>query len=152
MQTIVALETQYVLLILSVCLQAYVFSLQCACAIWSSVACPAMQYSSTWSDLFFKKKKKIIEYKLFVPIFFLKFCLKHFVFLEELSEILLKMYIGLHVKYLLLLSDFNETWIFSTDFRKKTTNIKFNENPSCGSRVIPCGRTDRHDEDNSRFL
>jgi len=105
-------------------------------------------------DLIFfsKKKKKIIEYKLFVPIFFLKFCLKHFVFLEELSEILLKMYIGLHVKYLLLLSDFNETWIFSTDFRKKTTNIKFNENPSCGSRVIPCGRTDRHDEDNSRFL
>jgi hypothetical protein len=28
------------------------------------------------------------------------------------------MYIGLHAKYPLLLSDFNETLIFSTDFRK----------------------------------
>ena len=28
------------------------------------------------------------------------------------------MYIGLHVKYLLLLSDFNGTWIFSKYFRK----------------------------------
>jgi hypothetical protein len=28
------------------------------------------------------------------------------------------MYIGLHVKYPLLLSDFNETWIFSADFRQ----------------------------------
>jgi hypothetical protein len=28
------------------------------------------------------------------------------------------MYIGLHVKYPLLLSDVNETWIFSKDFRK----------------------------------
>jgi len=37
------------------------------------------------------------------------FCVKHFLFYEELSEICLKMCIGLHVKYPLFLSDFNET-------------------------------------------
>jgi len=31
---------------------------------------------------------------------------------------MMKKYIGLHVKYPLLLSDFNKTWIFSTDFRE----------------------------------
>ena len=52
-----------------------------------------------------------------------------------------KMYIGLHVKYPLFLSDFNETWIFSKVFRK-VRNIKFNENPSSGGRVVPCGQRD----------
>jgi len=51
------------------------------------------------------------------------------------------MFTGLHAKYTLFLSDFNETYIFSTDFRKKS-NIKFHENPSSGSRVVPCGRMD----------
>ena len=31
---------------------------------------------------------------------------------------------------------------FSRDF-KKYSNMKFHENPSSGSRVVPCGRTDR---------
>jgi len=35
------------------------------------------------------------------------------------------------------------------------SNIKFHKNPSSGSRVVPCGqtdkRTDRHDEANSHF-
>jgi hypothetical protein len=43
--------------------------------------------------------------------------------------------------YPLLLSDFNEIWIFSTDF-EKYSNIKLIENPSSGRRVIPCSRTD----------
>jgi hypothetical protein len=34
---------------------------------------------------------------------------------------------------------------------EKFSNIKFHENPSSGSRVVPCGQTDRHDEANSRF-
>jgi hypothetical protein len=42
----------------------------------------------------------------------------------------------------LFLSDFNETSIFCIDFRKKYSNIKFHENPSSGSGVVACGRTD----------
>jgi hypothetical protein len=33
----------------------------------------------------------------------------------------------------------------------KYQNVKFLENLSIGRRVIPCGRTDRHDEANCRF-
>ena len=42
---------------------------------------------------------------------------------EELNKICSKMYIGLHAKYPLFLSDLNETWIFSIDFRKKERKI-----------------------------
>jgi hypothetical protein len=51
------------------------------------------------------------------------------------------MYIGRHVQYPLFLKESNETWIFSTNFRKKNTHIKFSENPSSWSRVS-CGQMD----------
>ena len=63
---------------------------------------------------------------------------------------MIKMYIGLHVKYPLFLLDFNNTLIFLTDF-EKYSNTKFQENPSSGSRDVPCGQTDRHDEAKSRY-
>ena len=50
--------------------------------------------------------------------FLYKFGLKHVSFYEEMSEIWSKMCIGLHVKYLLFLSDFNETWILLTNVWK----------------------------------
>jgi hypothetical protein len=43
------------------------------------------------------------------------------------------------------MSDFNETLTSSTDF-ENSSHIKFYENISSGGRVVPFGRTDRHDE------
>jgi len=40
---------------------------------------------------------------------------------------------------------------FSRKIFEQYTNIKFRENPSNGTRVVPCRRTRRHDEINSRF-
>jgi hypothetical protein len=48
-----------------------------------------------------------------------------------------KMYVGLHVKYQLFLSGFNEPLIFSTYFReKKSASNKFNENTLCRSDLF----------------
>jgi hypothetical protein len=47
------------------------------------------------------------------------------------------MYVRLHVKCLLFLSDFNAGQIF-----EKYSNVRFHENPSSGNRVVLCGRTD----------
>ena len=63
----------------------------------------------------------------------------------------------LHAKYPLFSSHFNKTRVSSTDF-EKSSNIRFYENPSIGSRdvrygqtyVCTDGQTDRHDEANNR--
>jgi hypothetical protein len=60
------------------------------------------------------------------------------------------MYTGLHVYYLLFLSDFNETWVFSTHFWK-LLKYQFSWKSAHGSWVVPCGRTDRNDEVNNRL-
>ena len=54
-------------------------------------------------------------------------------------------------KYRLLLPGLVKTWVFTTDFFEKSSNIKFLENPSSGSRVVTRGRTDGHDEADRRF-
>ena len=51
------------------------------------------------------------------------------------------MYIGLHVKYRCSCPIVMKPEFYGQIF-EKYKNIKFHENPSCGSRVVPCGRTD----------
>jgi len=57
---------------------------------------------------------------------------------------MIKMYIGLNVKYRLLLSDLLKLK-FSQQIVERSSHINFLQNPSSGSG-IPCGRNDRHDE------
>jgi hypothetical protein len=63
-----------------------------------------------------------------------------FLILRWMERNMIKIYINLHVKYLLFLPDFNEFWNFSTDCCKYY-NTKFNVNPSSGREFVPCGRT-----------
>ena len=90
--------------------------------------------------------KKFTEHKISVFIF-----PTHFIWNISHSKMNSERYYHKYEKYPLFLSDFNETWIFLRDFRIKSSNIKFIQNPSSGSRVVPRGRTEQHDEANSRF-
>jgi len=62
--------------------------------------------------------------------------------------------IGLHAKYPSSFPIIMKLE-FSRKLLEKYSNTRFLENPSSGTRVVSCGltggRTDRHDEDNSRF-
>jgi hypothetical protein len=62
---------------------------------------------------------------------------------------MVKIYIGLYMKYPLFLFDLL-ILAFLRQFFEKYSNIKFNENPSIG-RPVPCGWTDSHGEANGRF-
>jgi hypothetical protein len=60
------------------------------------------------------------------------------------------MRLGLRVKYSFLLSDFIGTE-FSRQIFKKYSYMKRYENPSNGSRFVPCGNVDRHVTKQSHF-
>ena len=95
--------------------------------------------------------EKVAKYKTRIFIFPYNFCLKHFSFYEEFSEISSQMYTGLHVKYPLVWSDFNETE-FSRQTFENSSNIKFHENRTVQAEMFHADRqTDKHDEANSCF-
>ena len=127
------------------------------CAILSSVACPTVQYFPT---LFYKRN--IFEKKMSL---YIKGALRYSV--QLLSEIFLiprrterdmiKNVNQSLLKYPLLLSDFNEIWVFSIDFRKPLKfhiswkSIQWEQSCSMRTERQTNRRTDRHDETYGRF-
>jgi len=85
--------------------------------------------------------------------FYLQILSTTFLILRRTERHMTKKYIWFSHEVSLFLSDFNETWIFSTHFRK---NTQISLNPSSRRRVFLCrqtdGWTDRHDEANGSFL
>jgi hypothetical protein len=84
-----------------------------ACAILSSVACPAIQYFSTWSHKRQDFRNNVIEHKMCVLFFSTSFVWN---ILRTTERDMIENVSWYSCK--LFLSDFNDTWIFSTDFRK----------------------------------
>ena len=116
--------------------------MQCACAILSSVVGPAVQYISTLSlkQQVFRRKKNHGPYNMCFE-FLHNFCRKHFYSKKKLARygrkfILFFMWSTLYFCQILIKFEISQQ-IF-----EKFSNIKFHENPSSGSRVVPCGQTD----------
>jgi len=83
--------------------------------------------------------------------FLYTFCVKHFSLQSELSEIWSQMYIGLHVKWRLLLLGCNATWIFSREYRTIFWQTFTKSRHLFHAEGQTNGRTDRHEEPNVRF-
>jgi len=104
--TIVAEEKQYY----SECASVALFIQHTNCKrriTLSAVTCPAVHLSKLSHKRHDFRKKKIIEHKMLVLIV-PKTLPKSFFILRRTKRVMIKIYIGLRVKYPLFLSDFNK--------------------------------------------
>jgi hypothetical protein len=121
--------------------------MQCSCAILPSVACPALQYCSTlshkWHD--FRKKKKLLNTK----------CVLIFDWQISHSKNNWEIYDQKRILAFMQSARYSCSSLMKLEFSQqifeKRINTKFHDNPSSGSRVVPCRQTDRHDSANSHF-
>jgi len=92
--------------------------LQCACALSSSMACMARQRFSILSNKGSNFLKEVIEQKMYVLIFSTNLCEIFLILRINEQDIIKKCILVFIYSTSLFLSDFNETRIFLTDFRK----------------------------------
>jgi len=105
------------------------------------VACLAVKIIQNYlkNDNILKKKKKIEQE---IPILISSALLSEtFLVLRRMKRDMTKNVYCASCEVSLMLVIFNETRFSSSDCRK-FSNIKFNENSSCGNPAVPCGRTD----------
>jgi hypothetical protein len=95
------------------------------------------------------RKKKLLSTKC-VFWFSLQILSDTFLILKKWSEIWSKIYVGPRVQHPLFLSNFNETWNYSTVFSKNTHISNFMKIRPVGELFHAERQTDRHDEANSR--
>jgi len=119
--------------------------------IQSSVVCPAAPYFSTLArKLYDFRGKKFIEHKMCILIFSTTLSTTFLILRRIQPDIIINVckYSG---KVPVIIVRLRWNLNFLETFSK---NIKFHENPSSGSPVLPCGRdgwTDIHDEADGSF-
>ena len=112
--------------------------------------CHCLQYFSTLSHKRHDLRKQGIEHKMWVLIFYATFVWnishskKNWARYDKNCILVFVWCTGYCCHILMKLE-------FSWQIFEKHSNIKFHENPPSESRVVPCGRTDRHDKANNHF-
>ena len=114
------------------------------CLMWLVLLYSVLPYCLI-NDIIFENK--VIEHKMCVLIFYTNLP-ETFLILRRTTPDTIKIQNSHHSCPILRYIEFSRQFL-------EYSNTKFHENPSSGSRVVPCGqtewRTDRHDKANCRF-
>jgi hypothetical protein len=128
--------------------ETLVSTMQCAWAVFSSVACPELHFSTLFHKRPNFRKKKLIEHKL-CSDFLYNFCPKHFSFYEERSEIWSN---TSSCKVLAILVRFQWNLNFFHRFSKNAQISNLMQILPVGAELFNAdGRTERHDKANGLF-
>jgi hypothetical protein len=115
--------------------------MQCTCALLSSVACPDLQSFFTLSHKRHGIPKTFLNLKCVVRLS-LQLLRKTFFILRRTERVIVENVEWSSSKVPFILVLFLMKIEFSGQIFDTYKNIKFHENPSGGSRVVPCGQTD----------
>jgi len=112
-----------------------------ACAILSTVTCPALKYFTTLSGTSFEKQLLNTKCDFFITfVWIISYSKKNWASYDQTSIFVFMQNTRYSCQILMKLE-------FSPQIFEEYSNIKFHENPSSGIKGVPCG----HDETNSHL-